>query len=489
VFAEAARDDRCLTYGGLLRAAGEWTGALGDLGIGTGGTVGVAIADPLGFAASFVGILAAGRTVAPLDPGATDAELAAACARCAPSAVFADRPPPAGLAVPWLTPPSGRSARPGAGPAPRSGLDGAPGTDAMARGSGGVVLTTSGTTGRPKVIRLGAAQLLHTAGCVVSHFGLTAEDRGFNPLPLFHINAEVVGLLATLVSGGTVVLEDRFHRHGFWEAVGRHRATWVNAVPAILARLAVLEDGEDVPGGLRFARSASAPLPVPVLERFEAATGIPVVETYGMTEAASQITANPLRARKPGSAGVPVGTEVRVVMGARSAVPPGEVGRVVIRGPGVISAYASAGYEDRVDADGWLETGDLGYLDEEGYLFLAGRADDVINRGGEKIYPREVEEIVLAEPGVDAVAVVGEEHDVLGRVPVAYLVGAEVRGPGDADTAAELVARVHARCARLLSRQRCPVAYHVVEELPQGATGKVRRVALAGTAVVHSLHP
>ena len=155
---------------------------------------------------------------------------------------------------------------------------------------------------------------LHTARCVVAHHDLTADDRCFNSLPLFHINAEVVALLSSLVAGSCLVLDDRFHRTGFWELMGERRVTWINAVPAIISRLAELRPDETVPAGVRFIRSASAPLPVATADRFEERTGIPVVETYGMTEAASQITAHPLSVpRRAGSVGVPVGVELRVV--------------------------------------------------------------------------------------------------------------------------------------------------------------------------------
>lgn len=479
VYLEPARDGANLTYGELRHAATRWAALIEDLDVAPAATVGLAVSDPVEFAVAFLGILASGRTVAPLDPSSTDAELTGACTRIGPRIVVADRASPADASVEWVTVPPGACFLSGT---PSSSL-------AMPRASGGgVVLSTSGTTGVPKVIRLDEAQLLHTAGSVAAHLQLSTGDRGFNPLPLFHINAEVVGLLATLVAGATLVLDDRFHRRDFWDAMARHRITWINAVPAILARLASLDEGERVPDGIRFARSASAPLPVPVLERFEDATGIVVVETYGMTEAASQITANPLHGpRKAGSAGLPVGTDLRVVIGGRAPAPRGEVGHVVIRGPSVIGGYASPGYEDRIDADGWLETGDLGYMDEDGYLFLVGRADDVINRGGEKIYPKEVEDAVLAEPGVHAVAVVGWDHEVLGRVPVAYLVAEGVLGPADEALAAALVARVHGRCSLLLSRPKRPVAYHVVEQMPQGATGKVRRTALTGVPAIYSL--
>ncbi len=487
VFVEAVTQGRAITYGDLRRAAAQWEALLDDLDVPAGGTVGIAVSDPVELAVVFLGVLAAGRTAAPFDPSSTDTELAGACLRTTPSLVVADRRPPAGAKAEWVTMPRGACFLSGTSASPLSGTTVAPvGTPRADRG--GVVLSTSGTTGVPKVIRLDEAQLLHTALSVARHLELTPTDRGFNPLPLFHINAEVVGLLATLVAGATLVLDDRFHRRGFWAAMERCRVTWINAVPAILARLAALEAAERVPEGIRFARSASAPLPVPVLERFERATAIPVVETYGMTEAASQVTANPLRGpRKPGSAGVPVDIELQVLTSEGLQAPCGDVGHVVIRGPSVIRAYSSPGYEDRIDADGWLETGDLGYVDADGYLFLVGRADDVINRGGEKIYPKEVEDVVLGDPAVTAAAVVGWDHEVLGSVPVAYLVVDEVRTPADEELAARVVARVHDRCSHLLSRTKRPVAYHVVERLPQGTTGKVRRSALGGAPVVYSL--
>jgi acyl-CoA synthetase (AMP-forming)/AMP-acid ligase II len=479
VFIEPVAEGRTVTYGELQQVAARWTGLLSDLEIRTGETVGICLSDPVELAAVLLAIIAAGRTAAPFDPLSTDAELAAACIRTSPRLVVSDRAAPSDACVDWLPMPAGAFSLSGSRGARFAWQE---------SGAGGVVLSTSGTTGMPKVIRLDEARLLHTAGCVAAHFELSPADRGFNALPLFHVNAQVVGLLATLVAGATVVLDRGFRRRGLWTRITDRGVTWINAVPAILARLTVLEEGEIVPDGIRFARSAAAPLPVPVLERFEAVTRIPVVETYGMTEAASQITANPLHGpRRPGSAGRPVGTELRVVSGANAEAGSGEIGRVVVRGPGVIRAYSSPGYEWRVDSEGWLETGDLGYLDDSGYLFLVGRGDDVINRGGEKIYPKEVEDAILTEPSVVSVAVVGQDHDVLGRVPVAYLVAGSVQGGVDKPLLAEVVTRVHGRCTELLSHPKRPVAYHVVERLPQGPTGKVRRTDLTGMPVVYSM--
>jgi oxalate---CoA ligase len=510
-YVEHARTGRFVTFGDLRRATTRWAGLLDDLGIGSGETVGIAVADAVDFSMVFLGVVAAGRVAAPLDPAAPAAELVSVCGRVRPAVVLSDRTGPAGVATDWIVLRSGSfdlpdAELPGGAPgwAPTLGTPatlGTPSTLGMSATprptDGGLVLSTSGTTGTPKLIRLTDRQLLHTARAIARHHRLSATDRGFNSLPLFHINAEVVGLLASLVAGATVVLDDRFHRTAFWADMGRHRVTWINAVPAIIARLVPLAAGEIVPTGIRFVRSASAPLPEPTRRRFEDATGLPIVETYGMTEAGSQITANPLDGpRKPGSAGRPIGVELRVV--ADDEVATGQataagstdgpvVGRVEIRGAGVISAYAGTGYEDRVDADGWLDTGDLGYLDEDGYLFLVGRADDVINRGGEKIFPREVEETILADPDVRAAVVVGWDHQVFGRVPVAFLVAEGVVGDDDRSRAEVIVDRLHGRCARDLSRPKRPVAFHVVQQLPAGTNGKIRRSMVARQEAIYSL--
>lgn len=473
VYLSSAETRRSVTYGELEQTTARWQALLRDLKVATGQTVGLCIKDPLDFALAYLGSLGAGMVVAPYDPGATAGELCALTERTDPVMVFSDRSAPSGAHGDWVSVAPGGFSLEGTAPAHDSGaLEGA------------VVLTTSGTTGAPKVIRLDETRLVYTATSVARHFELTEADRGYNPLPTFHINAQVVGILATLVAGSTIVLAERFHRSGFWAAMREHEITWINAVPAILARLAPLGPSEHVPAGIRFARSASAPLPVPVLDRFEKSTGICVVETYGMTEAASQITSNPLHGeRKPGSAGRPIRTELRVVVSPEDGETTG-VGRVLVRGPGVITAYASPGYEARFDDQGWLDTGDLGYLDNDGFLFLVGRADDVINRGGEKIYPKEIEEIVLAVPGVAHAAVVGRDDEVLGQVPVCYIVASEAR---DETAQARLVSVVEDRCEQRLSRPRRPVTYHVVDAIPSGTNGKVRRHLLSGVAPRYSL--
>jgi oxalate---CoA ligase len=470
-YIEHARQGRGLTFSDLEHEVEGWADTLEKSGLAPGSTVGLAIADPVDFSIAFLGTIASGRWAAPLDPSTPAPGMDAALARVQADIVFSDQSTSTGLRAEWVE--HGRS--------PRAMFEWS--EDGV---SGGAVLASSGTTGVPKVIPLHQGRLLHTARNVADHHLLTPSERGFNSLPLFHINAEVVGLLASLVAGSCLVLDDRFHRTRFWELMAQRRITWINAVPAIISRLATPDSDEVIPSRIRFIRSASAPLPVATSTRFEANTGIPVVETYGMTEAASQITANPVTGvRKPGSVGRPVGVEVRVVPDDSATAEPqpetgGNVGHVEIRGPSVIAAYAGDHHGDRFDEQGWLRTGDLGHFDEDGYLYLDSRTDDVINRGGEKVFPREIEELILLDADVGAVAVVASPDHELGQVPVAYIVlrGIEDDADIDLDTAAEVTMRLRDRLGAALVRSKRPVSLRVVRALPAGATGKVQRRAL-----------
>jgi len=471
VYLSDATGRRTLTYAGLRSAARAWGALLDRVGVPPGGAVAIRLADPLGYATALVGIVGAGRVAVPLDPGAPAAELSRVLAVAAPQACVCDSG--------WELPPRLTLlgvAKIGVAKisvakisAPKAG---APQVAVSSR-DGGIFLCTSGTTGTPKGILLREDQLGHVAATVAAHHQLTPADRGYCCLPLFHVNAEVVGLLATLAAGAGLVLDAKFSRRGFWAMIEARRITWINAVPAIITILAMDPQAGARPGRVRFVRSASAPLAPATLRRFEEAFAIPVVETYGMTEAASMITANPLAGpRKAASAGLPAGTEVRVAQrrGSRSVPCQAfEVGQVQIRGQGVIRHYASGGTAGVIDADGWLDTGDLGHLDEDGYLFLAGRSDDVINRGGEKIYPREIEDFLLAQPGVWSVAVVAAHDEVLGARPVAYVV------PAGTSPGPELAAALREACEAALPRAKRPTAFHLVQELPLGSTGKVAR--------------
>ena len=472
VYLADARGKAALTYAGLLGIVRDTERRLDEAGLPRGARVYIRLADPLGYATALVALIAAGRVVVPLDPGAPDSDVA--------RVIGVARP--AGMVTGGAGPATGTMAA-DSGATPSFGItafDLSPLT-AGADG-GGIFLCTSGTTGTPKGILLGEAQLAHVASSVADWHRLGRSDRGYCSLPLFHVNAEVVGLLATLRAGAYLAVDRKFSRRGFWDLISAERITWINAVPAIISILA-MDPPADPPARLRFVRSASAPLPRAALERFERSVGVPVIETYGMTEAASMITANPLDGpRKPGSAGRPASAQVRIALPDPPALPggrlatAGDIGRVLIRGAGVITAYASGGRPGAIDDEGWLDTGDLGYLDADGYLFLAGRSDDVINRGGEKIYPREIEEILLAQPGVHSAAVVGLTDEVLGERPVAYVV------PECGAVAGEIEDVLRAACAQRLPRHKQPSEFWLVDEMPLGPTGKISRRLLKESA-------
>jgi oxalate---CoA ligase len=460
VYLADARGPATLTYSGLLDVVRETERRLDDAGLPPGSRVNVRLADPLDYATALVALIAAGRVAVPIDPGAPDTDVARVLGVARPAGMVTSHAAAAGEE-------SRGGVREAKLPFGITSFDFSPlayGTD-----GGGIFLCTSGTTGTPKGILLREEQLAHVASSVADWHRLGRSDRGYCSLPLFHVNAEVVGLLATLRAGAYLAVDRKFSRRGFWDLINADRITWINAVPAIISILS-MDPPADPPKELRFVRSASAPLPLASLERFQKALGVPVIETYGMTEAASMITANPLDGpRKPGSAGKPAGSEVRIDLPGGGPARAGDIGRVLIRGAGVITAYASGGRPGAFDDNGWLDTGDLGYLDADGYLFLVGRSDDVINRGGEKIYPREIEDVLLAQPGVRFAAVVAARDQVLGERPVAYVVPA---GPGPRQLLEEALREA---CEAALPRPKRPAAFHLVPELPVGPTGKVAR--------------
>lgn len=459
----AGRSGVALRYTDLAAQADAWAGRLARAGIHPGRRVAVVVGEPLAFVGVYLSLLARGVTVVPFDPSMPAVEVQRRSALLHADALVTDRPDLEVECAVWLVN-GARVYQVSAGRnAPETGPLEAP----------AVLLTSSGTTGPPKVVPLSMAQLLHVGRAVAHHHRLTSDDRGYSPLPLYHVNAQVVGVLSTLVAGSSLVVDDRFHRTGYWDLLRRFHVTWANAVPAILAILADAESPDArLAAQVRFVRSASAPLPLPVLARFQSRTGISVLETYGMSEAASQITANPLlpSKRRPGSVGLPVEIRLRVRNASRLCGP-GEVGEVELCGPGVIDHYLDPGPVERPrparNQEGWLATGDIGYMDEGGFVFLLARVDEVINRSGEKVYPREIEEVLRSHAGVVDVAVVGRPDRVLGEVPVVYAVGAPEIEPS------VLVHELQALCATRLERSKRPARLAVVGSLPKGPTGKV----------------
>jgi acyl-CoA synthetase (AMP-forming)/AMP-acid ligase II/thioesterase domain-containing protein len=339
-----------------------------------------------------------------------------------------------------------------------------------------LLLHTSGTTARPKLVPLPHRQLVASARNVRESLGLREDDRCLNVMPLFHIHGLVAALLASLDARGSVICTPGFHQLQIFEWLREHDPTWTTAVPTMLQ--GALERMRRDPTlvvdhGLRFVRSSSAPLPVAVLEGLERALGVPVVEAYGMTEAAHQMASNPISGtRKPGSVGVPAGPEVTVLREDGSVADQGDVGEIAVRGSNVF-----AGYEANPEANaesftnGWFRTGDLGRLDRDGYLFLVGRSKEIINRAGEKISPLEVDDVLLRHAAVEQAATFGVPDARLGEEVAAAVV---VREGHSADERA-----LQDFVAQTVAPFKVPRRIAIVPEIPRTATGKVQRTRLA----------
>ena len=341
-----------------------------------------------------------------------------------------------------------------------------------------LVLQTSGTTARPKTVPLTHANLAVSAANIAESLALSPADRCLMVMPLFHIHGLIAGLLAPLSAGGAVACPGDFNAFRFFEWLDAFEPTWYTAVPTmhqlVLSR-ATRHAEALARANLRFVRSSSAPLPPVVLERIEETFGAPMIEAYGMTEASHQMAAQPLPPglRKPGSVGRATGIEIAILDPAGDPLPPGGRGEVSIRGASVTAGY-EANPEANADAfteAGWFRTGDEGELDEDGYLFLTGRLKELINRGGEKVAPREVEEVILRHPSVRQAVCFALPHATLGEDVAA----AVIRNDG-----AELgESAVRDFCGEHLAPFKVSRTVVFVDEIPVGPTGKLQRIGLA----------
>ncbi|MDY6950349.1 MAG: AMP-binding protein [Thermodesulfobacteriota bacterium] len=340
-----------------------------------------------------------------------------------------------------------------------------------------LVLHTSGTMSHPKLVPLTHASICTSADNVRAALQLVEEDRCLNLMPLFHLHGLISAVLSSLAAGASVVCTPGFHPREFFKWLGEYRPTWYTAVPTmhqeILAHaLANCEAIASCP--LRFIRSASAPLPPRTMAELERIFAVPVIESYGMTEAAAQITSNPLPpgARKPGSAGMAAGPEVAIADECDRLLPPDEKGEIVIRGPNVMRAYENnPEANESCFTNHWLRTGDQGYLDQDGYLFITGRFKEIINRGGEKICPREVDEVLMDHPAVRLAVTFGVPHETLGEDVAA----AVVLEDGPSATEGDIRAFVFER----LAPYKVPAQVLIVDHIPRGSTGKLLRDGLA----------
>ena len=337
-----------------------------------------------------------------------------------------------------------------------------------------LVLHTSGTTSRPKLVPLRQRNLSASAENIARTYRLTAEDVAMCVMPLFHIHGLMASTMATLASGGTVVLPPGFDAMTFWPSLRAHAATWYSAVPTMHQMLLLRNRGERPAGAerLRFIRSSSSALSPETMRELESRLGAPVLEAYGMTEAAHQMASNPLPPgdRRPGTVGVETGIRIAVMSEGAELLPAGDRGEVVIQGPTVIDAYANnAEANSKSFTDGWFRTGDQGFLDGDGYLSLVGRLKEMINRGGEKIAPREIDDVLLQHPAVAEAVAFGAPHPSWGEEVAAAVV---LKGQA---TEKELIAFARDR----LADHKVPKKLYLVEQIPRTATGKIQRRSVA----------
>ena len=335
------------------------------------------------------------------------------------------------------------------------------------------MLHTSGTTSKPKTVPILQRNLVASTAAVADTYALTGDDVTMCVMPLFHVHGLVATVLATLSTGGTVLLP-RFRPSTFWDDAARYGATWYTAVPTIHARL--LTRAQELPAPpkhlLRFVRSCSAPLPTVLWQRYEEAIGVPLVEAYGMTEAAHQMASNPLPPgeRRPGTVGRATGIEIVALDESWQPVQPGDEGEVAVRGPSVVDEYLdNPAATAAAFRDGWFRTGDVGKLSADGYLSLVGRVKELINRAGEKISPYEVEDVLLAHPAVAEAAAYPVPDEKYGEQ-----VGVVIVLRGEA-TPRELTAY----CAERLAAFKRPARVTILPEIPKGPTGKIQRRNLA----------
>lgn len=475
-----------LTHGALRALIDRTLATLNGLGVGRNDRVAIVLANGPEMAACFVAC-ASGVTSAPLNPAyradefefyLSDLNAKALIVEAASTSPAIEVAQKLGVRLIDLIVDEGAPA----GDFRLVARDGQGGTPAANGGAAepddvSMLLHTSGTTSRPKIVPLSQRNLAASATHIGRTLQFSANDCGLNIMPLFHIHGLIAGVLAPLSAGSQVFCTPGFNALKFFAWMDEAKPTWYTAVPtmhqAILGRASKNLD-VIARHPLRFIRSSSSSIPPQVIKELEEVFKAPLVESYGMTEATHQMASNPLppAVRKPGTVGVAAGPEVAIMAEDGSLLPRGGTGEIVIRGPNV-----TRGYENNPKAnaeafvDGWFRTGDQGVMDADGYVSITGRLKEIINRGGEKVSPREVDEILMDHPAVAQVVTFGMPHPKLGEEVAAVVVLRE----GQAATERDLQAFVGTRAADF----KVPKKILFMEEIPKGATGKLQRIGLA----------
>jgi long-chain acyl-CoA synthetase len=459
----AVADDKTdLDNGQFLEAVQCAATSLRGRGVSTGDVVAIMLPNTANFIVSMFAAWRLGAAVTPVNPTLRPAEVTYQVSDAGAKVLIVEKMPEFDAGAPAVE---------------TDELDnGVPGADAPHEGDDALALLiyTSGTTGRPKGVMLDHANLDAMCTGVIDVFKLTGADHSLLILPLFHVNGIVVGTLSPLLAGGRATVAGRFRPESFFDRIERSRPTYFSAVPTIYTMLCGLPASvKPDASSVRFAICGAAPASVELLEAFESRYGIPIIEGYGLSEGSCASTVNPLDGqRKPGTVGLPVpGQTIRIVDMDGCAVPDGQAGEVVIQGPNVMRGYLNRPEETaNTVVDGWLHTGDVGRFDEDGYLVLVDRAKDMIIRGGENIYPREIEAVAHGLPQIAEAAVVGRAHPVYGEEPVLFV---SLHPDTTLDTAA-----IREHLADSLSKYKLPVEITIMDDLPKNPVGKIAKPEL-----------
>jgi acyl-CoA synthetase (AMP-forming)/AMP-acid ligase II len=315
--------------------------------------------------------------------------------------------------------------------------------------------------------------LIAEASFIHAAHELTEDDTVLCVLPYFHINGLMVTLITPIYAGITIILPEKFSASKFWSWISEYRTSWFSAVTAIYSIIVDKLPPEFDLSSLKFARSASSALPIALLQAFEQKTGVPIIESLGISEGGSQITTNPRPPKtcKPGSVGLPFGNKIRVIDSIGNILPPLKSGEVIVQGANICKGYYNKPKETCASfIDGWFHTGDIGWIDQEGYLFLEGRIKELINRAGEKFSPKEVDEVLYQLPQIESAAAVGVPHKLYGEEIVAYVKLREgQRLPPE---------EIQAYCKGKLADFKVPKQIFFVDDFPKGPSGKIQRLKL-----------
>jgi long-chain acyl-CoA synthetase len=340
-----------------------------------------------------------------------------------------------------------------------------------------IIIYTSGTTGKPKGCLLTHGNVIANARQISQWLGFNENDRLLTIMPLFHMNAVSVTTISALYARGSTVVSQKFSASRFWQIISDYQITSFGSVATMLSMLlSTYPDG--VPAGLktdqlRFAMCGSAPVPAEVLRRFEETFNCLVVEGYGLSESTCRSTFNPPdERRRPGSCGLPIGNEMRVVDEDDRDVPDGELGEIVLRGENILKGYfKNEAATATTFRNGWFHTGDIGYRDADGFYYIVDRKSDMIIRGGENIYPREIDEVLYQHPQIAAAAVIGVPDELYGEDVAAVVVLKRDAKVSEAE--------VIDFCKARLADYKCPKTVRFVADIPKGPTGKLLKRELA----------